>query len=178
MGWLETMSLIAVLVMIAIAAAAGGFWASVGARPKKSRARGPFLVGLFCGVMVGAALTGRRRGLIALGASTLKAVIRSPRAGIGLAVDGVAAGALTVVASLVRLGPASSIHGFRKYCLRTGLRISRMPMNYIPGLPKYGISSSRPDHARGEGFIPPPRWRKSGTTRPRGRAHIVGMNCS
>jgi len=125
MGWLETMPLIAVLLMIAIAAA-GGFWAAVVARRKKSRARGPFLLGVFCGLMAGVALTGRRRGLNALGASTLNAVIRSLRAGIGLPADGVVARALTVAVSLVRLGPASSLYGFRKFCLTIGSRISRI----------------------------------------------------
>ena len=61
MGWLEPMPLIAVLVLIAIAAA-GGFWASGVVQTKKSRTRGPFLVGVVCGVMLGLALSARRRG--------------------------------------------------------------------------------------------------------------------
>ena len=101
MGWLEPMPLIAVLLMIAIAAA-GGFWASAVVQRKKARNRGPFLVGVFCGVMVGVALAGRRPGFNAMGASTLRAVIRPLPAGIVASAGGVVAGALTVVASLVR----------------------------------------------------------------------------
>ena len=97
MGWLEVT---AVLLVIAIAAVAGGFWGSVIARRKKSRARGPFLVGVLCGLMAGVALTGRPRGLNAIGASTLKAVIRPPRSGIGL-LDGVVARAFAITAPLV-----------------------------------------------------------------------------
>lgn len=67
MGW---MSALAVLLMVA--AAAGGFWASAVVSLKKPPTRGPFLAGVVCGVAVGIALTARRRGLPAVGASTLK----------------------------------------------------------------------------------------------------------
>ena len=90
MGWLEPMPLLAVLVLIAIAAA-GGFWASSVVQTKKSRTRGPFLVGVVCGVMVGLALSARRRGLNAAGFSTLKAVIRPVQAGVVTSAGGVAA---------------------------------------------------------------------------------------
>lgn len=103
MGWI---SAAAVLLMIAVAA--GGFWAFLFAQRKKPHTRGPFLVGVLCGVTVGVALTGRRRGLNALGESTLKAVMRPSRAGTGISLDGVAARALTVAAALVRHAPAPS----------------------------------------------------------------------
>lgn len=76
MGWLEMLPLMAAFIVVAVAAAAGGFWASVVVRRRKPRARGPFMLGVLCGVMVGAAVTGHRRGLTALGSSTLKILIR------------------------------------------------------------------------------------------------------
>ena len=91
MGWLEPM---AALLVIA-AAVAGGFWASVVLQRRQSRARGPFLAGVFCGVMVGVVLAGRRRLLNTIGAS------------------------------LVRRAPALSIGDFGKYCLTTASRIVR-----------------------------------------------------
>ena len=90
MGWLGPTLLIAVVFLIAIAAAAGGFWASVVTQRKKSRARGPFLVGVVCGVVVGTALAARRRGLNAVGASTLTALLRPVQAGSNHAAGGVA----------------------------------------------------------------------------------------
>lgn len=111
MGWI---SAIAVLVMIATA---GGLWAFVIAPLKRPTARGPFLVGVLCGVTVGIALTARRRGLNALGACTLRAVLGPPRAGSGISrdgrdgrdgLDGLAARALTAAAAAVRHLPTPS----------------------------------------------------------------------
>lgn len=98
MGWI---SAIAVLLMIATV---GGLWAFMIAPRKRRPARGPFLVGVLCGVTVGVALTARRRGLNAFGAATLKAVLRTPRLGTGTPLDGVAARALTAAAAVVRRG--------------------------------------------------------------------------
>jgi hypothetical protein len=99
MSWI---SAIAAFVMIAVAA--GGLWAFLGPPRKRPRARGPFLVGVLCGVTVGVALMARRRGLNAFGAATLKAVLRTPRLGTGISLDGVAARALTAAAAVVRRG--------------------------------------------------------------------------
>jgi hypothetical protein len=71
MDWLDAATVAAAVLAFVIAAKAGGLWASAGPRRKKSRARGPFLAGLACGLVLGAALTARHRGLIAL-AATLK----------------------------------------------------------------------------------------------------------
>lgn len=94
MGW----NLMAALVVIVIASAAGGFLASALARQKKRRVRGPFLIGVFCGFMVGTALAGRRRGSNALGAAAICAVNRQLQSWIGLASGGLVARALTFVA--------------------------------------------------------------------------------
>lgn len=94
MGW----NLTAALIVIAVASVAGGLLVSAIARQKKRRVRGPFLVGVVCGFMVGVALAGRRRGLNAVGASRMYAVNRQLRAWFGLATEGVVARALTVVA--------------------------------------------------------------------------------
>lgn len=102
MGWLEAMALIAVGLMIGAAGVAGGLWASSAAGRTTSRARGPFLLGVMAGVMVGMALTAKRRGLNDLGASALKTLLPPLRAGIGPAVFGVGARALTVAGSVVR----------------------------------------------------------------------------
>lgn len=87
MGWLGAVLLIAALLVTAIAAGAGGFWASGVARRKTSGSRGPFVVGVVCGLVAGVAVTSGRRGLTTLGSSTLKAVFRPLRAGIGAPVD-------------------------------------------------------------------------------------------
>lgn len=92
MGW----NLMAALVVIVIASAAGGFLASALARQKKRRV--PFLIGVFCGFMVGTALAGRRRGSNALGAAAICAVNRQLQSWIGLASGGLVARALTFVA--------------------------------------------------------------------------------
>ncbi len=103
MGWI---SATAVLVMVAVAA--GGLWVFVLAPRKRPRARGPFLVGVLCGLTVGMALTARRRSLNAVGARTLRAVLGPPRAGSGISLDGVAAQALTAAAAVVRHLPTPS----------------------------------------------------------------------
>jgi hypothetical protein len=103
MGWISAMA-----VLVVIAVAAGGLWAFVVTARKRPRARGPFLAGVLCGVTVGMALTARRRGLNAFGASTLNAVLGLPRPGTGISLDGAAARALTAAAAVVRRGTAWS----------------------------------------------------------------------
>ena len=119
MGWLVL--LIAVLLMLTVTAA--GFWVSGVARSKNSRARGPFVAGVVCGVMVGTALAAKRRGLNAAGASTLKALTGPVRADFVASIGGIAAGALAVVTSLARHRPAPVIHEYGKYCVATGSRV-------------------------------------------------------
>lgn len=103
MGWIAAT---AVLVMIAFAT--GRLWASVVTQRAEPRSRGPFLAGVLCGVTAGLALTARRRALNALGASTLKSVLRPPHGASGLSLPGVAAQALTVAAAVVRHLPDPS----------------------------------------------------------------------
>ena len=85
MGSLGPTHLIALLLGVAIIAAICGFTASAVARRNKRRARGFFLLGFFCGLMAGATLRGRRRGLNALGAVARCADIRPLGAGIRVA---------------------------------------------------------------------------------------------
>jgi hypothetical protein len=82
MGSLGLTHLISLLLAVAIIAATCGFIASAGVRRNKRRARGFFLLGFFCGLMAGAILPGRRRGLNALGAVARCADVRPLRAGI------------------------------------------------------------------------------------------------
>jgi hypothetical protein len=103
MGWIAAT---AVLVMIAFAT--GRLWASVVTQQAEPRSRGPFLVGVLCGVTAGLALTARRRALNTLGASTLQSVLRQPRGARGLSFPGVAAPVLTVAAAVVRHLPDPS----------------------------------------------------------------------
>lgn len=107
MGWIPA---IATLVIVAVAG--GWFWAAVAARAEARRnrapVRGPFLAGVLCGMALGVALTARRRGLNALGASSLNAVLRRHRVRSGISLDGVAVRVLTGAAGLVRAGPAST----------------------------------------------------------------------
>ncbi|MDT5087274.1 MAG: hypothetical protein QOE52_2031 [Mycobacterium sp.] len=74
--------LISLLLAVAIIAATCGFIASAVMRRNKRRARGFFLLGFVCGLMAGAILHGRRRGLIGLGAVARCADVRPLRAGI------------------------------------------------------------------------------------------------
>ncbi len=67
MGSLGPTHLISLLLAVAIIAATCGFIASAVVRRNKRRARGFFLLGFFCGLMAGAILPGRRRGLHGLG---------------------------------------------------------------------------------------------------------------
>ena len=103
MGWIAAT---AVLVMIAFAT--GRLWASVVTQRAQPRSRGPFLAGGLFGVTAGLALTARRRALNALGASTLKSVLRPPHGTRGLSLPGVAAQALTVAVAVVRHLPDPS----------------------------------------------------------------------
>lgn len=103
MGWIAAT---AVLVMIAFAT--GRLWASVVTQRAQPRSRGPFLAGVLFGVTAGLALTARRRALNALGASTLKSVLRPPHGTRGLSLPGVAAQALTVAVAVVRYLPDPS----------------------------------------------------------------------
>src|SRR5271163_5324019 len=82
MGSLGPTHLISLLLAVAIIAATCGFIASAVVRRNKRRARGFFLLGFFCGLMAGAILHGRRRGLNALGAVARCADVRPLRAGI------------------------------------------------------------------------------------------------
>ena len=88
MGWLATILVTALVLVVAGASAAGGFWVAVSGRGKVSRSRGPFLVGVVCGFAAGLALTGRRHGL---------------RAAVGAV-----AGALPAVTSMVRRKPVAA----------------------------------------------------------------------
>ena len=56
-GWWATIPVVAAMLVITGAAAAGGYWVALRVPRRNVRARGPFLVGIFCGVMVGAGLT-------------------------------------------------------------------------------------------------------------------------
>jgi uncharacterized membrane protein YeaQ/YmgE (transglycosylase-associated protein family) len=104
MGSLGPTHLIALLVAVAIIAAICGFIASAVARRNKRRARGFFLVGFFCGLMAGAILRGRRRGLHALGALARRAHVRPPITGIRRGTGRFAVRAFAFAASHVRLG--------------------------------------------------------------------------
>jgi|SRR5271157_1814813 len=107
MGLLGPTHLIALLLAVAIIAAICGFIASAVARRNRRRARGFFLLGFFCGLMTGAILRGRRRGLNALGAVARCADVcpwRAGIAGIGRGIGRFAVRGLTFAASCVRLG--------------------------------------------------------------------------
>ena len=104
MGSLGPTHLISLLLAVAIIAATCGFIASAVVRRNKRRARGFFLLGFFCGLMAGAILRGRRRGLNALAAVARRADGRPLRAGIRRGTGRFAARALTFAASHVRLG--------------------------------------------------------------------------
>jgi uncharacterized membrane protein YeaQ/YmgE (transglycosylase-associated protein family) len=104
MGSLGPTHLISLLLAVAVIAAACGFIASAVVRRNKRRARGFFLLGFFCGLMAGAILRGRRRGLNAFGAVARCADVRPLRAGIRRGTGRFAARALTFAPSHVRLG--------------------------------------------------------------------------
>jgi hypothetical protein len=104
MGSLGPTQLIALLLTVATVAAIGGYVASAVARRNKRRAHRIFLLGFFCGMVSGAILRGRRRGLNALGALAGCADVRPLRAGIRRDTVRFAARALTFAASRVRLG--------------------------------------------------------------------------
>ena len=104
MGSLGPTHLIALLLAVATMAAIGGFVASAVARKNRRRARGPFILGFFCGLMAGAILRGRRRGLNALAALAGRADVRPLGAGMSRDTVRIAARALTFAASHVRSG--------------------------------------------------------------------------
>jgi hypothetical protein len=104
MGSLGPTQLIALLLAVATIAAIGGFVASGVARRNKRRTRRLFLVGFFCGLMAGAILQGRRRGLNVLRALAARTAIRPPRAGIRGDSVRFATRALSFAASHVRVG--------------------------------------------------------------------------
>lgn len=88
MGWWATILVTVLVLVVAGASAAGGFWVAVSGRGKVSRSRGPFLVGVVCGFGAGLILTGRRHG---------------PRAAVAAL-----ARAIPAVASLVRRKPVAA----------------------------------------------------------------------
>jgi hypothetical protein len=104
MGSLGPPHLIALLLAVAIIAATCGFTASAAARRNKRRARGLFLLGVFCGFMAGVTLRRRRGGLNALGAIARRASVRPLTAGMRRGTGRFGAHALISAASDVRLG--------------------------------------------------------------------------
>ena len=104
MGSLGPTHLIALLLAVATMAAMGGYVASAVARRNRRRARGPFLLGFFCGLTASAMLRGRRHALNALGALAGRTDVRPLGAGIRRDTVRFAARALTFAASHVRLG--------------------------------------------------------------------------
>jgi MFS-type transporter involved in bile tolerance (Atg22 family) len=62
MGSLGTAQLICLLLAVATVAAVCGFIASALTRRNKRRTRRVFLVGVFCGLLAGSTLRGRRAG--------------------------------------------------------------------------------------------------------------------
>ena len=103
MGSLGPPHLIALLLVVAIAAATCGFAASA-ARTKKRRAKGIFLLGVFCGFMAGVTVRRRRRGPTALAAVALRSGIRPLTAGVRRGNGPFTARMLTSAASGVGLG--------------------------------------------------------------------------
>ncbi|MCB0923559.1 MAG: hypothetical protein KDB50_03285 [Mycobacterium sp.] len=73
-GWWATIPVVAAMLVITGAAAAGGYWVALRVPRRNVRARGPFLVGIFCGVMVGAGLTARRHGFNAVAGAAARAL--------------------------------------------------------------------------------------------------------
>jgi hypothetical protein len=144
MGSLEPTHLIALLVAVAIIAAMCGFIASAVARRNKRRARGFFLLGFFCGLMAGAILRGRRRGLNALGAVARCADVSPRRAGIRRGTGHFAARAKPFAASHVRLGLWPS-PWHRQVTQRLPLRLARLLTGSAPML-RFGAT---PPPARG-----------------------------
>lgn len=82
MGSLGPTLMTSLLLAVALVAATCGFIASTVVQRKKRRARGFFLLGLFCGLTAGVILRGRRRGLNTLAAVARYADVRAPRTGL------------------------------------------------------------------------------------------------
>jgi uncharacterized membrane protein YeaQ/YmgE (transglycosylase-associated protein family) len=104
MGSLGPTHLISLLLAVAIIAATCGFIASAVVRRNQRRSRGFFFLGFFCGLMAGAILRGRRRGLNALGDVARCVDVRALRTGIRRGTGRFAARGLTFAASHARLG--------------------------------------------------------------------------
>lgn len=94
-----------ILLLLAVAAVTGtaGFIASAVIRRNKRRARAIFLLGFASGLMAGAILRGRRRGLRTLGAVVRFSHVRPHRVPIRRGADRLTARARTLAASRVRL---------------------------------------------------------------------------
>src|SRR5271166_3537681 len=89
MGSLGPTHLISLLLAVAIIAATCGLIASAVTRRNKRRTRGFFLLGFFCGLMAGAILHGRRRGLNRMQSAPTQGLHRpvSPRFALSLALS-------------------------------------------------------------------------------------------
>jgi hypothetical protein len=81
MGSLGTTQLISLLLAVATVAALCGFVAST-ARKKKRHARGIFLLGVFCGLVAGGVLRGRRSDAGRLAARALSLAVSRVRLGL------------------------------------------------------------------------------------------------
>ncbi|MGY4652625.1 hypothetical protein [Mycobacterium sp. URHB0021] len=103
MGLLGTAHLISLLIGLVAVAALGGFAAATVAQRSKRRARGHFVAGLVCGLLVGVVVRRRYRGVKAF-ASMARRVEPPPRitAGMSGGARRVAAGALAVAVSHAR----------------------------------------------------------------------------
>jgi hypothetical protein len=110
MGSLGPIHLISLLLTVAIVGATCGFIASAVVRRNTRRARGCFLLGFFCGLMTGAILRGRRRGLNALGAFARGADVRPLKVGVRRGTGRFAARAHTFAAAHVRVGLSPHWH--------------------------------------------------------------------
>jgi ribosomal protein L37E len=102
MGSLGPPHLIALLLAIAVIAATCGFAASA-ARTRKRRAKGIFLLGVFCGFLAGLTVRRRHRDPKTLAVVALRAGVRPLIAGMRCGTRSFTARALASAASGVRL---------------------------------------------------------------------------
>jgi hypothetical protein len=102
MGAFGTAHLVCLLLAVASVAALCGFIASTVARTNKRRARGFFVVGVFCGLLAGRILRRRRRGLRTLVAIAQRVDSRACVAGMRSSTERFAARALSLAGSHVR----------------------------------------------------------------------------